>query len=225
MTVDSGNGGPALGGPLAAAVALVVAVLAAIGVSGELLARAVRNDPNKLAVSVIAILVITGSWLARNLYLAGQKLGLLPLGLLILTLCGVVLLGAQSVAEREIPPVSLSASTEQSLVTVDVVATAAGVPSYTDVLVQVIALREFGDDEAQRREICGMSRIDNPPPTEVAMLVSWQHAGPDGAGNVEHRSSFQVPDEFEALCAFGALQNIKGREPRSVVSYLRLPQK
>src|SRR5215218_6931956 len=88
---------PALGA------AAVVAVLAAVGIAGDLLPRLVRNEPVLTALTVsVALLAVFVLSLGRTSTL------IIGTAALAAALVGVVILGVRSQSDREIPQVSLS---------------------------------------------------------------------------------------------------------------------
>jgi hypothetical protein len=144
---EQSKGGPVITNSLGTGIALVVAALAAVGLSGGALTRSVRNFPIPisviLCVALIASLAIallinkTGSaWANVVVYAAAV--------LLVIAACGAVALGAYSVHEREQPSVSLAAeygADGKALVTVSVAA--AGLSTQDQLVVQILGLRTF----------------------------------------------------------------------------------
>jgi hypothetical protein len=221
---DNKNNGFGLPPGLAASAALVVAVFAAVGVAGDLLTRAVRNEPGPMAWVVglalwavgIPIIVIAKNWATR-----------VAVFLLLIVLTIAVIVGTNSVSDREQPRVALSAMTEDDTVTVSVEAGGSSLRTTDDMLVQVIGLRIFSDFDGMVPE-CESSRLrDIPSSSEVGDLLVWDRAGPNGSGDVELSIEFEIPvGEYGGLCAWTALPDKDRDNPsddRATAAYLRLP--
>jgi hypothetical protein len=157
---------------LAAAIALVVAGLAAVGVSGDTLTRAVRNEPEKITWSIVvalgaaAALVVLSlidkrwnawwkhpsppprKWPWVGVVVAGllAVLGVLLVATIVVASAEAMLTGANQVTDREQPLVSLQAATDdQGLTTITIDVRATGLQTTDQLLVQVIGLTEFTD--------------------------------------------------------------------------------
>lgn len=222
MTGDDDKSAFDLSTPLAAAAALAVGALAAVGVSGDLLARAVRNHPTRMAVAVLLVvipaglIVVSGAW--RRF---GKAAGLLAV-LALIGVSWVISSGATSLRERNRPTVALSTSTNDAGVwTITVDASAAGVPSYDDMLVQVLALNVLNGDP-ELGEACTRSRIASPPEEDEGSLLAWQRAGPDSNGDIEFSASFEYTGTHQGLCAYASLRRDENEPDHWAVSYLRL---
>jgi hypothetical protein len=209
---------------LAAAAALIVAVLAAVGVSGDALTRAVRNDPIPLATVIILVLLVVGTTTA--ILNRAKRILALAVTLLTALLATTVFLGALALGEREQPSVSLSSQVDESRIAVTIHASGSSLKSKEDMLVQLQALEHFPEDSEGRSQ-CERSRFEEFRPGEEPLwpgpLLLWQQTGPDADGTVAVESTVEVPvGQYEGVCAFVALRS-DGKEPRYVRSYLRFP--
>lgn len=213
---------PALG----AAVAVVVAVLAAVGVSGDLLTRAVRNRPYELGGVIVAVLVLVGAtvaWLSRRKPAAAFVIAALTVLLAI-----AVGVGARSIVDREQPLVTLTSQFTEQFIEITVTASGSGLRSDEDMLVQLQALSSFPENWDATLS-CRTSRMDRFPPGEEppwpGPLLLWEQAGPgpDGTTNVE--SMLQIPrNSYAGVCAFASLRGGEGKKPRSTAAFLRLTE-
>jgi hypothetical protein len=201
---------------LAGAIALIVAALAAVGVSGGALTRAVRNDPTTIALLVIVLLVAVAVPVVASV--RGSRAIAGSVIVLVLVLCATVWTGARSVGEREQPRVALSASTKDQVTTITVIASGSGLKSNQDMLVQMQGLEGF-PASVHADNGCARSGSDT-----VGSLLLWQQAGPDGSGAVSVESKVEVPvAEYAGVCAYVSLRNDPSGDDRWVRSYLRTP--
>jgi len=218
------------GGP-ASAVALVVAVLAAVGVAGDVLTRAIRNDPIAVPLIVSAVLlavgipalIITKRWLQRGGIIA-----------LLLVLIAASLYGGRSVADREIPRAAISAKTDENRVTtLTVDASGSSLRTRDDMLVQVIGLPDLADFQRLTAECEGSrlrtqfdaqgNRIPVPFDSDKGDLLAWQRYGPDKEGDVSATITLEVPaGRYQGTCVYAALRGKSSDDPRSAAAYLRL---
>jgi hypothetical protein len=194
---------------LAAAIALVVAGLAAVGVSGDTLTRAVRNEPEEITkwiiVALSAAAALVGVSLAEKRWNAWWKhpsppprrwplIGVVVVGLLAVLGVGLVATivfasakametGANQLTDREQPLVSLQAATdEQRLTTVTIDVRATGLPTTDQMLVQVVGMTEFSDvvDEAKIR-LCERNWLSDETIDEYVAEVDNTEADPGPA--------------------------------------------
>lgn len=225
-TEDAGGrpeeSGFAISPALAATVALLVAGLAAVGVSGELLARAVRNEPVHFAGALTLALLAVTVLVVRPLWRAGKRGPAVGIGVVCLLAVGAIVLGAASLDVREKPAISVSAEPSDSggfVVTVD--ARTAGLRSDEDLLVQVVALRNYPASESDYRgnspaaadgtevmsveQACSFSALTlaprYSPPGAVGPLLAWQQAGPDSDGNSAVSFTLHVEAGYAGVCA------------------------
>jgi cytochrome c oxidase subunit IV len=233
---------------LAAAIALVVAGLAAVGVTGVTLTRAVRNEP-MIAWSIILALVAAGLLVLVSLMgkqSAPVSLVLLaPLRLLLLTVIVAatalaIWTGARSINDREQPLVSLQAATdEQHMTTITIDVQATGLQTTDQLLVQLIGLTEFIELDRAKIELCERSWVPSPETMDEyvvkreggdldpgpADLLVWNRVGPDQSGAVETTLKVQFPTgTYQGVCAWGPLPNDRGGpgDDRNSAAYLRL---
>ncbi len=215
---------------MAGAIALVVAGLAAVGVSGGLLARAVRNAPGLMTLVVSMAILIPALWLVRSNWQAGRR----PVAflLLVLSLASVyaVFLGAASLVLQETPSVSASAERTDDGYTASVEAKAAGLRADGDMLVQFVALDDFPEDGTfpDVEKSCSNSRLtqkQDPAKPPIGTLLAWQQAGPDSNGEAVISFEVAVPaDTYAGLCAAAVYQRKTVTSFDKVRSWLHLPQ-
>ncbi len=216
---------------LAAAIALVVAGLAAVGVTGDALTRAVRNQPGQLAAAVIIALaatVLVAAVLLRNL-IAG--LGLL---VLLVAVAWAVWLGAASVADREQPLVALSSTSESSGIrTLTVEVSASGLRTTDQILVQVIGIKKFAQANHATVALCERNwTYTSVAPDEYKVLPAgsgalllWNRIGPDRTGTVKATIKIPIPSgQYQGICAWAPLPSRIGAEAdiRNSAAYLKI---
>lgn len=241
-----------LPGGIAAAVALVVAGLAAVGVSGGMLVRAVRNAPG--AMAFLLAFVVLAAFAVPVLSSARKKhLGVaLVLGLIGGAAVLAIFLGAASVDDRDQPSVAVTTTTSAAgIVTVKVKATANGLRSQEDMLVQIQgisgAFPQDADAEAAMRPGCLTSRFYRPPAGTPAItypgdLLSWSQAGAGADGTASVEVSAEVASQkVRGVCvaaiyrsssgnwvegAFDAVESVlfrpTGSEGKYSVAYVRI---
>lgn len=198
---------------IAVGVALVVGALAAVGVQGEFLPRAVREAPNPLGVSFA--LVVLGLLLPFAHSKAGRIATILSLGGLALVISGTwyaLWVGIGTIRTRETPAVTLTiAPIPGSTTSVQMTAEASGtsLSPAESAMLRVVAVR--AGSEANAREICEHSQTnpfdknENGPKSDV---LSWGTSGPDVTGKVTLKSSLAVSAlEYQYLCARVALRS------------------
>jgi len=222
---------------LAGAVALVVAGLAAVGVSGDLLTRAVRNQPAMMAATVsLAVLCAAGA-VVVTLVRARRPGTAAVVGILACISAFAVMLGAASLDVRETPVVSASVVATDTGYDVTVTARASGLRSDDDMLVQLQALRSFPEDATDYlspgnlEAACTASRLTADPNRFVTWpgpLLAWQQAGPDSRGEAETSVNVAIPRKrFAGLCAVAVYRTPRPRIGEGVLnriqSWLRLP--
>jgi hypothetical protein len=223
---------------LAAAIALVVAGLAAVGVTGDALTRAVRNQPDHLAYAVILALaasvllavttvLVMPSW-ARTL--------LVTVGLLAL-LGGVawaVRLGAMSIADREQPLITLSTTSERTgNRTLTVQVSASGLRTTDEILVQVIGLKKFTQANYAVVNVCERSwtytsvapNVYEVLPAKIGAVLLWNRIGPDPTGKVNATIKIPIPTNlYQGICAWAPLPDRPGPpgSRRNSAAYLKM---
>jgi hypothetical protein len=175
------KGHTALPPGLAAAIALVVAGLAAVGVTGDALTKAVRNEPGALGAAVIlalaasVLLAVTTVFVrpsstrnvnikarlklwSRDFWKTGNSWVTIGLMALLAGVAWAILLGASSVADREQPLVTLSFTSERTgnrMLTIHV--SASSLRTSEQILVQVIGLSKFTQANKSVVQICETS--------------------------------------------------------------------
>lgn len=191
-------------GALTAAVALVAAALAALGLTGEALLRAVRNSPSVIALVVsLAVLgaatfALSSFWLAKSpkkevrtkqscMVFVFSFAGLLVMVAAVLT---AVWVGAAAVAARELPQVTLGAGPSKSgptgkgaagpsSIEITVTAEAANMVTGNDLLIQVVGLIDDHVPDASEEPFV------DPPfgiTEDTIRTCEANHASPHGTG-------------------------------------------
>ena len=215
-----GSSDPSVPPSLAAAVALVVAALAAVGVSGDHLARAARNDPGGFAWLMTAALAAVG--VPTVLLMVRQRRWSVAAAVAVLVVvAGVAVhLGAGSMSVREQPRLAVEASSTANGTSITIQASASGLRSDEDMLVRARGVQILPEPTFRRSEVCL-------EPADDDVLLLWQQAGPDLQGNSATESTVEVrPGEFEAVCVYAGLRTSEGRradagDARYVVALLR----
>lgn len=196
--------------------ALVVAVLTAIGIQGDLLARALRNFPEILIVAFALVIVglslpffYTGSDPDKKLpkFLSTIGLSCVCLGIIL-----ALALGGISSAEREQPSLTIAAAPDNahsSRVTVTVTATANSLRADEDALLRVVGLKSGA--QIPTSEACRATATWGHGESTV---LSWGTSGPDLVGKATLTSTIAVSaHDFGVVCAYVGLRD---RDTRKV---------
>jgi hypothetical protein len=182
--------------PAVGAVA-IVAVLAAVGVAGDLLPRLVRNEPLWAAVLVS---VAVGSLFV--MLLGGRTSHVVGTVLLAAALIGMTVLGVTSLSERETPQVALTLSrdAETAQLSVAIVAGATSLRSTETMLVQVVGLPEALTGERLHEECVGNRDPVDEADDDLEVLL-WNETGPDQTGRAAVETMLDVAEEeYEVVC-------------------------
>lgn len=220
----SGNGGgdserrgfSGLGTILGIAATLIVAVFAALGVSGNLLARMVRDDPeasrNILVLGIAMVVVaavITAIPKVHNNWVAVPVIGLA----VVLSMAAHA--AAVSQNKRENPSISLTvAPTQSGGLSLTAKATGSSLKSNDRLLLRVTAitrrlgvtpygagtteLRTVTDQECKRGEL-------HPLDIRTARLLSWTETGSNVSGEAATEQTMPVPSTAQYVCAWAIL--------------------
>jgi hypothetical protein len=191
---------------LAAAVGLVVAGLAAVGVSGGVLVRAVRDQPALMAGCVSAALAIGA--IATMVALRRLSIALI-VALLAVTSIFTVLVGAASLDERAQPSISLGAVAHEGYITVTVEASTTGLRSSEDMLVQLQAISRPLPKKSPKHlsaifNRCDVSRLNRKQRARrPGPLLAWHQIGSDSEGNAETTFSVDIErGDASGVCGY-----------------------
>jgi hypothetical protein len=218
---DRGGFTTSLGAVLGIATTTVVAVFAALGVSGNLLARMVRNDPSSaswiLSLAIIAVLlaaIVTALPAVRN------ELIVVPIVGLGIVLIFAALEGAHSQGKRENPSISLSLTKSQAgNLTLTAKATGSSLRSDDRMLLRVAAIIR----PLSTKELPGLSTADrttelrnvtnqeckhpelHPLSSKNARMLSWTETGANASGEATTEQTVPVPSNAKYVCAWSIL--------------------
>jgi hypothetical protein len=205
-----------LGTILGIAASLIVTVFAALGVSGNLLARMVRDDPvasrNILVLGIVMVVVaavITAIPRVRNDWVVVPVIGLA----VVLSLAAHA--AAVSQNKRENPSISLTVSpTPSGGLSLTAKATGSSLKSNDRLLLRVTAitrrlavtpsstaateLRTVTDQECKRGEL-------HPYNPRNARLLSWTETGSNVTGEAATEQTMPVPPTAQYVCAWTIL--------------------
>jgi hypothetical protein len=201
-----------------AALAVVVAVLASLGIEEDILRRMVRNYPRATGFGIS--LVILGASIPLVLLLlrtrrswarkAVRGISIASAAAVVIGLVVVLWTGALSLNSRDMPAVSLSAvKSESGAITITSEATAAALRSREKMLLRIYAYSKSpGQDlprDCQSGDIPGLEA-----PSTGARILQWGEAGPDKSGFAKVTETVAVNgDEYSFACAYTVLQNVE----------------
>ncbi len=205
---------------LAAGVALLVSALAALGVSGDILTRAVRNAALWLVVVVIGILFA----MALPLWMSRTRVGWkVAVGVLVVGLSVGVGVGAHSVNKREQPSITIVPVQDAvGNITVTVEAKASSLRVEESMLVQVVGLKAFDQltqtgpiaacetNHAETRQAA--QPRDYRLPDQIGDLLLWNRLGPSVTGTISVTFKLDIPAKrYSAVCGWAVLSNRRVR--------------
>lgn len=200
---------------------LVVGVLGAVGVSGDLLTRLVRNHAWQVVVPLLVILV-AGGLAANSFARAAQhteraKNGVSALIFAVVScLALVAIFGARSQSERELPSVELGVvRSDGGGRAISATASGTGLRSSEKLLLQVVHVAPPGRDLAELRSICrdARDRLDNEisrKTTSDVRLLVWQEVGPAADGSASATADLPIDAGEGYYCALAQLQSRQG---------------
>jgi hypothetical protein len=226
---SNGSGFSSLSTILGIAATLIVAVFAALGVSGNLLARMVRDDPY---ASRDILLWGIGMVAIAALIAAIPKL---PNWLIVVPVAGLgIVLGfaahaaAVSQDRRENPTIALSLSHAQSGgLTLTVKATGSSLKSNDRLLLRVTALTQrpaleelpgsTANDKTSELEIVSNQECKRPElhplNANSARLLSWTETGANLSGDAAVEQTLSIPPKAQYVCAW-AILSARPPQPR-----------
>lgn len=201
-------------------------MFAALGVSGDLLPRMVRNHPGtSLLVLIVAILAIIGAAAITSRSANPSRYLIYPVVMLGLALIGAAAVAAHSQTIREVPSVTLSlARTEDGGLMVTSKASASSLRSDERMLTRVVALfrplatverprkdaRHSGKTTSELQDVayqqCKLPRLYLADPS-TARLLSWTETGPSATGASVSENSMPVPPAARYICAYVILSD------------------
>ncbi|MEZ5181793.1 MAG: hypothetical protein R2702_07970 [Acidimicrobiales bacterium] len=213
---------------IAAAIAISTAALTAIGLSGDALTRAIRNDPGGLgtplrwtvalagAATAAALLTKVASASSNAQRAVAAVSAVVVLGITVTTF-GLIGNGIEAIQRRDEPSVTVSSATEEGVATLTVTGKGTGLASSSSMLVQLVGLRpgaEVAFDEVcaidGRRWEGGVSEGGD------AVLLGWQEQGPDDQGVASGTFSAEIDrSSFERVCGYAAF-SVDGEQRRAI---------
>lgn len=190
---------PKLAAGLAAAGTLIVGAFAAVGISGDLLPRMVRNEPIWTAVLVCAALILV----AIAVFSSNAKLIVVPLTLVLL---GIVVTGVLSLQQRENPQVAVTADVDESgKVLLAVTASASSLRSDERMLVQLVGLtRELAGGELKAACRQSQSTADADRDDLDVLISNETGSAANGASSLVVQA-FAAEDAYVRYCALAIL--------------------
>ncbi|MBG6240239.1 hypothetical protein IWX78_003234 [Mycetocola sp. CAN_C7] len=194
---------------IAATVASALAVLAAIGIQGELLQRLIRNDPRgfviALSLTLIGALIslVALIWHAsfgRVWTRVGETFGA------IVVIVGIILLlalGTTSIGSSETPALTFSAAyTDKDTVRVTAKAEATGLLLRESMVLKITVVKPGTDPSEGGNAICENSAKPRPSTTETHEVIYWGEKGTTSQGKTEALVEIDIsPADIKYVCA------------------------
>ncbi|WP_190989085.1 hypothetical protein [Pseudarthrobacter sulfonivorans] len=200
------------------ALAVVVSIVAALGLQEDFLRRMVRNDPEGTAWSITAVIVGAALPVILLLFPRTQRatpvVTIFSAVIIVAGMIGVLQTGARSLHSRDMPSLSLSAAKSSSgAVTVTSEATAAALRSTEKMLLRIYGIGSSAGEDSTL-DPCRESSFPSldVPPTGSRVL-QWGEAGPDRTGTAKVSDNLVIAgDKFTFVCAYAALSGGEIRE-------------
>lgn len=200
--------------------ALLIAVLAAIGIQGDVLTRQIRNDPKLFATAVI-ITLVGGALTAVVLMFARSKVTYTLVGAgVVLSLVGVCMAvwsGTDMIARREPPALAFSVSRlDPNVVHVKADADAISLQAHETLLLRVALFGDPSLDDADtlpRDPWYWCANSDrwilndlSAAPEMKARIVAWSFTGTDSTGEADLTWESDLNIEgVRYVCAYAAV--------------------
>jgi hypothetical protein len=191
------------------AVALVVGMFTALGIQGELLTRAARNDPIHITIAfgvVILGLVIPLIPGVNNVVIDAICIVLVAGGAIY-----ALALGGISLAERETPILSMTptwSDADTSAVSVKVTASATSLRSHEDIVLRVAALTP-GSEKALRDQCrTKAGPWEDPTLAGTGKVLAWGTSGPGTGGDAVVTVTVRAHSKAtDYVCAYAELRD------------------
>lgn len=204
--------------------ALFGTALGAVGLSGDLLARVLRNQPLAFGSTMAFVVVLVTILVALR---ATDLIHKAVIGALGASLAAAVVMGAHYHSMREIPWITVSVSSAEndpSRTVIAIQAGASGLKSSEQMLVQLQGMRNF-DLNADARRACETYQDQtngDALSASTGVLLTQLTAGPDekGTASVEFSVQYDLTD-YTGICGWAALQKRPGQRG-SAIAYVRL---
>ena len=200
-----------IGGPL------VVSLFAAVGISGDYLTRAVRNNTDDVTFwfsVVIAGLVLP--FIGFLLSKSGKQewwTQLISIGGIALVLLGSIMtihIAANSLSEREMPGITAETTwpeDDSTDVTITVAATGASLRAQENLLLRVIGIRTTDQQELDDQCILD-DRTLRPTISESVRVLARGVVGPEPNGTAKQKVVVEADSaEFDFVCAYALLRD------------------
>lgn len=211
-----------------AALAVVVAIFAALGIEEDILRRMVRNFPDATATAIS--LVIIGASVPVVLLLIRMSrpwvtvllviLSIVSAFLVIIGMTRVLHIGADSLNSRDMPGLSLSAvKSESGSIIVTSEATASALRSSEKMLLRIYAV---GTSDSE--DLVTLCRSAQEPasavPSSGSRVLQWGEAGPDGTGAAKVSQTLTInDDDFSFVCAYAALERAPDEDGKAYLAW------
>jgi hypothetical protein len=205
-----------LGTILGIAATLIVTVFAALGVSGNLLARMVRDDPGASRnILILGIAMVVVAAVITAIPKVGNGWVVVP----VIGLAAVLSMAAHAAAvsqnKRENPSISLTlAPTPSGGLSLTAKATGSSLKSNDRLLLRVTAITRRLDvtpsysGESELRTVtnqeCKQPKL-HPRDTRNARLLSWTETGSNVSGEAATEQTMPVPPNAQYVCAWTIL--------------------
>jgi hypothetical protein len=198
-------------------VAVVIGVLAGVGIDEDARTRLLRNTPGGITIALaVAMAGVTLPLVWRSGW-AGRVIGVLGAVAILGGSIWALDLGANSLSDRDNPTVMFTTqrnADDPSRVTAAINAEASFLRSDEAMLVRVLALRWAA--HGHYRDICRRADPDlSVGDDRAARLILWHESGPNSSGHAGTIRQFELSrDRYVAVCYYVALRD---RDTRSVV--------
>lgn len=195
---------------MAAAGTLVVGVLAALGISGNLLTRMVRHYPVLAAIALAVVIALVSLLLV--LTVREKRVPVYTIAGLAAVLIFAAALGAKSQTDRENPSVSFSVTkSEKGALSVTAKATGSVLRSDDKMLLRLLGLtgsfKSNSELKLKASNECRWGSLQRHDPKVPQQVLAWIETGPNASGDASAETTIPVPSDLRYICAFAILSS------------------
>lgn len=205
--------------------ALLIAVLAAIGLQGDLLLRLIRNEPIIMGVA-IALTLFGGVLSAAILLWKAQAWAKWAVASGVLIAAGGLILGvmygAISFDRRELPSLDLTVERlDENTISVSAVASVISLKTHEKMLMRVLMFGDPGPDK-NPHELCNSYSTDRPAEHDEARVLFWGETGvgANGAGSTTWTGKVTIGEEVRHVCALTVNTARKGEKDNGISQWV-----
>lgn len=208
-----------------AALGVVVAIFAGLGIEQDLLRRMVRNDPEGVAwaigfvivgASIPVILFVIRLIRGRLAAVFTAVVSIVSAVLVVIGMINVLRTGTESLHSRDMPSLSLSAVKSASgAVAITADATAPALRSTEKMLLRVYGVGSSASEDLDLDALCRNTQWPGIKASSSGSgVLQWGEAGPDTTGTAKvHQNLIVDGNNYRFVCGYAVLFNAPNEQP------------